>query len=120
MSISFGCAVWLSLMSCLWLHLGNAMKKILLSLLFSALACISFAREVSSVEVRQAASRWMKRSPGFESYEIGSVEALSFKDVSQPIYLIDLEPQGYMLMGSDRAWMRCWSFLNAQTMLTAV
>ncbi len=101
MCISFGCAVWLPLILFMVTLMGYVMKKLLLSLLVGACACISFAREVALSEIRQVAERWMVRSPGFESYEIGSIEAHAFKDVVQPIYVVSLKPQGYMVMGSD-------------------
>jgi len=85
------------------------MKKLIWILCLICIACVQ-AQNVSENEVRAYASMWMRKNPLVVRYqekqifplEISSIELLQLGKSHSPLYLIRLQPQGYIVMNSDR------------------
>ena len=68
------------------------------------------AQHVSESEVRTYAGRWLKENPLSTRYrekqslplEISSIDLVQLKQLHLPFYVIRLNPQGYVVMNSDR------------------
>jgi len=85
------------------------MKKLIWILCLVCAACVQ-AQNVSENEVRAYAGVWLRENPLVMRYrekqivplEIGRIELLRLRESHIPLYLIRLQPQGYIVMNSDR------------------
>lgn len=80
---------------------------------FAVLAVLvpAYSQSVKEVEVRAAFGSWSKKSPHFnrgktpfvrETYRIKELEKLTLESGALPFYAIELEPEGFVIMNSDK------------------